>query len=130
MVAENIRNPHYKKKLAKVSWELHYAKMSSIYGTVPYTVRKIIPVKRNMEVKCMNLHRVHETPNYKKVIAKVSVRWIRNRVPIRYPHYEKIIAKVSWEVHYATMSSTHGTVPSLNIDSSLPCFFYFWKSSR
>ena len=63
-----------------------------IYGTVPYTVRKIIPVKKNMEVKCMNLHRVHETPNYKKVIAKVSVRWIRNRVPIRYPHYEKIIA--------------------------------------
>ena len=41
------------KKIAKVSWEVHYATMSSIYGTVPYTVRKIIPVKRNVEVKCM-----------------------------------------------------------------------------
>ena len=55
MVAENIRNPHYKKKIVKVSWEVHYTTMSLIHGTVLYAVRKIIPVKRNMEVKCMNL---------------------------------------------------------------------------
>ena len=52
MVATNVRNPHYKKN-AKVSWEIHYATVSLKYGTVSCTVRKIIPVKRNVELKCM-----------------------------------------------------------------------------
>ena len=49
MVAENIRHPQYVKKIAKVSWKVYYTTMSLslTHGTVPYTDRKIIPVKKS-----------------------------------------------------------------------------------